>query len=382
MRWFALIALVVACEAPESSGLVDAMLQDVAPQEADADLSDAGDVPDAADRPDGSLPDAADLPDADPPAPPRFPCDLFCVECGGSQVLADCAAWCDLQGNDALGQCMRRGCTADVAAQCVAQTQCAAACQAATTCTDPALREVACDPACHGATFAGEAACLAGATTCEAVAACLPRAHLVVQEAPEPLSRETLETRVVVTNSGGLPTAPLAAELDDPTMPFQVVSDDCLGLPLAPGASCTLGVILTTLDAGEYRTQLLVTADELALSIPLVADTRPVGAADLEIEPALIDFGRVVGVAERFVEVHNRGAAQSGPVRAIVTERFDVFGFDGACLGRSLAPGEVCRLTVLAASRAAAGPVEGMAVVEADPGSAVRLTLRALLVPE
>jgi hypothetical protein len=120
---------------------------------------------------------------------------------------------------------------------------------------------------------------------------------------------------LTVTNAGAQPSAPLAVDVIGD---FAIVTSDCPGAVLTPGASCTAALTFTPADAGLRTGTFNVTA---AGSAPVSGALAGNGLLPpmLTVTPTRFDFGaRAVGSTspERAFTVRNGGGAPAAALAA------------------------------------------------------------------
>ena len=184
---------------------------------------------------------------------------------------------------------------------------------------------------------------------------------------------------LTVTNGGGVATGILATSLtgSDPSQ-FAVVTDGCAGLPLGPGASCTIDVHMLPTTAGAKSAQLLVSGvpgGSAGASLSGLGQTP----AALAIEPAAQAFGNIVNAttstAASFV-VTNGGGQTTGPLASVLggTDGADFLVDSDGCTNRTLASGATCSVTVRFAP-GTLGPKTASLSVSGTPGGSISAPL-------
>jgi len=159
-----------------------------------------------------------------------------------------------------------------------------------------------------------------------------------------------------VRNTGSAQTVPLAApSIVGDTANFEIVSDDCAGERLVPGASCALRIRPVAPDNGTYSANLGVAAGPTSTNVVTLSGEATGLAAALTLsvdgDPRAMDIvgGQSPGPALTFT-LTNSGTATSA---AIATPRlypnpdaFQVVSGRNECTGMKLAAGARCTFDV------------------------------------
>jgi hypothetical protein len=191
-----------------------------------------------------------------------------------------------------------------------------------------------------------------------------------------------------VTNDGGKPSGPIAGQFG--AAPFSNVpaADQCTGETLAPGASCTFGMVFAPTLRGPAQSQVSIDAEPGGIvNAPLSA--TGLAAASLSIsdssgpDPEGWDFGTtLVGndASAHTFTVTNDGDVQTGALTAELTgaSSSDFVLSGGTCLGGvTLGPGSTC--TVIANFHPqTSGAKETALDVSGSPGGSVSSRLTGL----
>lgn len=188
-------------------------------------------------------------------------------------------------------------------------------------------------------------------------------------------------TTFTVTNGGGAASGPISSQFG--AAPFSNVSaaDECTGKTLAPGASCTFGMVFAPTQRGPAQSQVSIQAQPGGtVNVPLSG--AGLAPASLSIndssgpDPVSWDFGpSVVGndASAHNFNITNDGDVPTGALTAEFTgASFNDFVFTaGSCLGgTTLGPGSTC--TVIANFHPlTSGPKETTLRVSGSPGGSV-----------
>jgi hypothetical protein len=194
---------------------------------------------------------------------------------------------------------------------------------------------------------------------------------------------------VTITNNGTLTTAPLRTALvdltdyyyyyyySDPPGPpqFEMVTDACTSVALAPGASCSLSIRYAPRTMGSHSGRLLLYGDasQSATRTVEIAGTahgiRPTANA-LDFPPTLAGATS----AAFSVGFFNTGSTPTGPLSTSLDgDAFTIVSDD--CTGAALAGGAACTISVRF-SPPAAGLHSGQITVSGSPGGGTFTSLR------
>lgn len=188
-------------------------------------------------------------------------------------------------------------------------------------------------------------------------------------------------TTFTVTNGGGTASGPISTQFGAAPFSNASTADACTGKTLAPGASCTFGMVFAPTQRGLARSQVSIQAVPGGTVNAAVSGTG-LAPASLSISdssgpnPVSWDFGlAVVGndASAHTYNVTNGGDVPTGALTAELTGfSFSDFVFSGgSCLGSgTLGPGSTC--TVIANFRPqTSGPKETTLKVSGTPGGSV-----------
>ena len=157
---------------------------------------------------------------------------------------------------------------------------------------------------------------------------------------------------VTVMNAG---TAPLSIEAVDlkgaSRGDFRRQRDRCSSSSLQPGEECSLQVMFSPRAAGRRSAEVSFKSDSLGATPVIRLDGRGEWSGPaLALSRDSLDFGdRLVGsgAANLSVEVTNRHDAAVSGLSVNLLEGAPAFSIEGqTCSGRSISPGEACRIEV------------------------------------
>ncbi len=182
--------------------------------------------------------------------------------------------------------------------------------------------------------------------------------------------------RFTVHNAGDAASGDVTTALSGDIEQFELVSDDCSGEVLEPGATCAVEVRFAPAAAGSWAAAVLVSADPGGeLTIGLTGRGLQPGALVIDIENR--NFGRInlddtSGVTT--FEIANTGEAASGELAVELSDPDSFRLVDDECSGNPLAGPGSCTVGVRFAP-AAVGSANGSLTVSASPGGAVAASL-------
>ena len=187
----------------------------------------------------------------------------------------------------------------------------------------------------------------------------------------------TLASTFTVTNSGGTPSGPLAIQPagSDPAE-FTRSADQCTGVALPGGASCTFVVRFTPTSAGAKAALFQISASPGGVVSGSVTGTS-LPPASIVVVPLQLDFGSVVvgqSSASLTAIVTNTGGVPTGVLAPSVTGADAAMFTALGCTGATLAAGTSCTVTVTF-NPTSTGAHSAMLSVTATPGGAAATTL-------
>ena len=191
-----------------------------------------------------------------------------------------------------------------------------------------------------------------------------------------------------VTNDGGKPSGPIAGQFGPAPFSNVPAADQCTGNTLAPGASCTFGMVFAPTLRGPAQSQVSIDAEPGGIvNVPLSG--TGLTAASLSIsdssgpDPESWDFGpTLVGndASAHTFNVTNDGDVSTGALAVALSgaSPSDFVLPGGTCLDDvTLAPGSSC--TVIASFHPqTSGAKETALVVFGSPGGTVSTRLTGL----
>ncbi len=216
-----------------------------------------------------------------------------------------------------------------------------------------------------------------------------PAAHLTLDRAPSfdfgtvVVNSHSATVSFVVRNDGNVDSGPLgAATLSGSDAGIFQLTDGCMGQPLAPTASCVIGVVLAPTAVGTPSATLSTSATPGGgVSVQLTGTVVTPG--DLTITPSLQDFGGVAsgGTSQRTLTFTNTGGAPTGVITTMITgsdeNLFSVVSGGTCTIGQVLQPSATCTLVVQFAPTAIGNKEAGLTVL-ADPGGPGVATLTGM----
>ena len=136
---------------------------------------------------------------------------------------------------------------------------------------------------------------------------------------------------------------------------FAVAADRCAGARVPPGGTCDVTLALNATDTGAFKAkvELLDAQNHVVAFAALAAETTPVRIvevppAKIDITPRQLDFTQRFRRTKQEVVLTNRG----GRATTVTVEANGApFGFVidlKACNGKTLAPGDACKISVTA----------------------------------
>jgi hypothetical protein len=164
---------------------------------------------------------------------------------------------------------------------------------------------------------------------------------------------------VVITNKSGSPITPGYAG----GAPFDAVnfgvSQNCAGAALNPGGSCEFRYTFSPKTAGAHSTTTTIQISDGSGTATYGIYLRGYGGVSLALSTTALDFGNVAagGSAQRTVQVTNRAPTTFGPLSLSGGEppSAEFAASLSDCQGRTLGPGDSCRLVMTFAPTAPAG---------------------------
>ena len=220
----------------------------------------------------------------------------------------------------------------------------------------------------------------AGSTSNPTDAAPGPKAHLRMDRQPSyDFGSVLINTRsqlvnFTVSNDGDADSGRLgAATLSGSDPGVFTLTDACAKQPLAPGASCTVGVVMAPTAVGTPSAVLSVSGTPGGtVSVNLSGTAVTPGA--IAVTPSPEDFGSVTagtGSSTRTLTLTNGGGASTGPVGLAATgtdqDSFTVIAGGTCVAGQTLSPGKSCTAVVRFAP-STSGSKAASLTASADPG--------------
>jgi hypothetical protein len=176
-----------------------------------------------------------------------------------------------------------------------------------------------------------------------------------------------------VTNTGTAATGNLSATLSGVNASNFTTSAACLGSPLAPGATCAVGVTFTPNASGARLASLAFSATPGGTTVSASLTGTGVTPPTLTLTPASNAFAQqTVGTTSASVPftVTNTGTVSSGAIAAAVTgPNAAEFVATSTCLGSPLAPSATCIVNVTFAPAADGSRLATLTVTGAPGGT-------------
>ncbi len=188
----------------------------------------------------------------------------------------------------------------------------------------------------------------------------------------------TLVSTFTVTNTGGTPSGALVLQAagSDPAE-FTRSMDQCTGVQLAAGASCTFQVRFSPLSIGAKASLIQINGNPGGTVAGSVTGTG-IAPASLVIVPLQNDFGTVVvgqSSATLTATLLNTGGAPTGVLAQTLTGAgAAMFTAPGTCNGATLAGGTSCTVTITFTPTSVGGHAALLSFTGA-PGGSVATTL-------
>lgn len=132
---------------------------------------------------------------------------------------------------------------------------------------------------------------------------------------------------------------------------FRVTGNECSKATLEPGESCAVRLMFVPRAAGSRHAEMVFSSDALepVPKVELEGEGIWTGAA-FDVQPRALDFGRhLVGTdrSRKSVQLINRQGTSLSNIRVGLAKESSGFSLGKQdCTGRSLAPGESCRVEV------------------------------------
>lgn len=164
--------------------------------------------------------------------------------------------------------------------------------------------------------------------------------------------------------------------IDDPSPPFELVTDDCSQATLQPGDSCALEVAFAPAVDGDSRAEIAIPADTPGAGATIVAEGTAMMPA-LTATPAAIAFEAEVGATDSgIVELVNHTGV-TAMVAAIdgVAGPFEQTGGSCGLPPFDLSPGQACSLDFSFAPTASGRFVNSISMRTATDSELIRIHL-------
>lgn len=184
-----------------------------------------------------------------------------------------------------------------------------------------------------------------------------------------PLGSSSAPRQFTVQNVGGGPSSELSvAVTGSHAGDFSVITENCTGVTLASGASCTVSVNFAPLALGARSAQLAVSATSGGTGSATLTGSGAT-SAQLTVTPTALDFGNVVlgSMLDMEVTLANVGASASSTISTSIvgTAATDFLRFN-ECEGQSLAAGASCTISIRFTPTRAAPRTATLRILEAS----------------
>jgi len=158
----------------------------------------------------------------------------------------------------------------------------------------------------------------------------------------------TSDQQITVKNTGGIDL--VIGTITNPNLPFTKIVDNCSGLTVPHGGTCTITYRFLPLSEDTFSSSSSIPSNdpnENPMTIDLAGNGIPFDSPNIEVAPSSIDFGNVrIGrfSAPQSVTIRNAGHANLsiGNINPPVVP-FSKFSDD--CSGRTFGPGGSCVVT-------------------------------------